>query len=106
MDVKMENSGQKTGNLQITTFSAYYKGAILINATSVEASVASITIHNCSATGTPDAGNMVAELSTIAAVGDYRVDAPTGVIECPNGIRVVKTGDSMRYHVRYSILPG
>lgn len=105
MGVKLAYSGQKSDNEQITAFKAFYKGAILVNLDNV-ASVARIAIHNCSSTGTPSATNMIAELSLPATTGESKVDNPTGVIECPDGIRVVKSTGTLTYHIRYSIQPG
>ena len=102
MDVKMENSGELAANAQITTVKTYYKGLILINGA---AAVSNVTIHNCSATGTPSTSNMVAELSLPAVDGDCVVDNPTGVIECPDGIRAVKVEGTVKYHVRYCAQP-
>ena len=99
MDVKMFYSGEQNGNIQIATFRCYYKGAILV-AVSGTAEVA-IAIHNCTSTGTPTAANMVAKLSLVATKGGCIVDNPTGVIECPDGIRVVKSGaGTCKYHIR------
>jgi len=110
MDVKMFYSGEQNGNIQIATFRCYYKGAILV-AVSGTAEVA-IAIHNCTSTGTPTAANMVAKLSIPATVtgcsrkGDCIVDNPTGVIECPDGIRVVKSGaGTCKYHIRGCVQP-
>lgn len=103
MDVKMGYSGELTGNAQITTTKTYYKGLILMN---TAATLSNVTIHNCSAAGTPSAANMVAELGLPATDGDCIVDNPTGVIECPDGIRAVKVEGSVKFHVRYSVLPG
>jgi len=99
----MDDSGQLAANGQITTVRSYYKGCILMNAA---ATLSNVTIHNCSATGTPSAANMVAELGLPAVDGDCIVDNPTGVIECPDGIRAVLVEGTVKYHVRYSILPG
>lgn len=103
MDVKLGYSGQLSANAQITTEKTYYKGAILKSAT---AGIAYITIHNCSAAGTPSAANMVAEVSTPATDGAFEKDNPDGVIECPDGIRVVKISGTIKYHIRYAVLPG
>lgn len=102
MDVKMESSGELSANAQVTTVKTYYKGLILVN---TAAAVCSVTIHNCSAAGTPSAANMVAKLSTPAVDGDCRVDNPTGVIECPDGIRAVKAAGTVKYLVRYCAQP-
>ena len=102
MDVKMGYSGELAANAQITTVKSYYKGLILMNG---HATISNVTIHNCSAAGTPSATNMVAELSLPATDGDCIVDNPTGVIECPDGIRAVKVEGTVKFHVRYSVLP-
>ena len=102
MDVKMENSGEQNDSAQITTVRTYYKGLILIN---TSAAVSNVTVHNCSATGTPSAANMVGELSLPAVDGDCIVDNPTGVIECPDGIRAVLVEGTVKYHVRYCAQP-
>ena len=99
----MDDSGQLAANGQVTTVRSYYKGMILVNKA---ATLSNVTIHNCSATGTPSAANMVAELGLPAVDGDCIVDNPTGVIECPDGIRAVLVEGTVKYHVRYSILPG
>lgn len=103
MDVRMEDSGELNASAQITTVKTYYKGLILISGA---AAVSNVTIHNCSAAGTPSTSNMVAELSLPATDGDCIVDNPTGVIECPAGIRAVKVEGTVKYHVRYAVLPG
>ena len=102
MDVKMANSGELAANAQISTVKTYYKGLILINGTNA---VSNVTIHNCSVAGTPSAANMVAELSLPAVDGDCVVDNPTGVIECPDGIRAVLVKCTVKYHVRYCAQP-
>ena len=103
MDVKMEDSGELAANAQISTVKTYYKGLILVNGA---ATISNVTIHNCSAAGTPAAANMVAELSLPATDGDCIVDNPTGVIECPDGIRAVLVEGTVKYHVRYCAQPG
>jgi len=103
MDVKMGYSGELTGNGQITTVRSYYKGLILMSAA---ATISNVTIHDCSAAGTPSAANMVAELGLPAVDGDCIVDNPTGVIECPDGIRAVVVEGTVKFHVRYSVMPG
>ena len=103
MDVKMGYSGQLSGDAQVSTVRSYYKGAILRVASAAKGH---IQIHNCSAAGTPAAANMVAELSVSATDCKCAVDNPTGVIECPDGIRVVKVTGTITYHVRYAIQPG
>lgn len=103
MDVKMGNSGEQNGSAQITTFKAFYKGLILINGA---AAISNVTIHNCTAAGTPSTSNMVAELSLPATDGDCIVDNPTGVIECPNGIRAVLVEGTVKFHVRYAVQLG
>jgi len=103
MDVKMEDSGEQNDSAQITTFKSYYKGLILINGA---ATISNVTIHNCTAAGTPSTTNMVAELSLPATDGDCILDNPAGVIECPDGIRAVKVEGTVKYHVRYSVQPG
>ena len=103
MDVRMGNSGELSTNKQILDVSGYYKGLIIVNTL---ASVSNVTIHNCSSEGTPSADNMVAELSLPAVQGDCKVDNPTGVIDCPKGIRAIVVAGSVKYHVRYSALPG
>ena len=102
MDVKMEDSGELAANAQITTVRTYYKGLILISGA---AAISNVTIHNCSAAGTPSTSNMVAELSLPATDGDCIVDNPTGVIECPAGIRAVLVEGTVKYHVRYCAQP-
>jgi len=105
MDVKMEDSGELSANAQVTTVRTYYKGMILVNGTGA---IASVAIHNCASDangGSPSAANMVAELSLPAVDGDCIVDNPTGVIECPNGIRAVKTTGTVKFHVRYCAQP-
>jgi hypothetical protein len=104
MDVKLAYSGEQNGNIQIAAFRCYYKGAILV-AVNGTAEVA-IAIHNCKSTGTPTAANMIAKLSLPATKGICIVDNPGGVTECPDGIRVVKSGaGTCKYHVRYSAQP-
>jgi len=103
MDVKMGYSGELAANGQITTVRSYYKGLILMN---TGATVSNVTIHDCSAAGTPSAANMVAELGLPAVDGDCIVDNPTGVIECPDGIRAVVVEGTVKFHVRYSVMPG
>ena len=103
MDVKMGYSGQLSDNAQITTVKSFYKGGILIAGSAAKCRV---TIHNCSAADTPAAANMVAELSVPATDGQGFVDNPTGVIECPDGIRAVKVTGTIKYHIRYAIQPG
>ena len=98
----MAYSGELDDSAQISTIKTYYKGLILINGA---AAVSNVTIHNCSVAGTPSATNMVAELSLPAVDGDCIVDNPTGVIECPDGIRAVKVEGTVLYHVRYSAQP-
>lgn len=97
--IKMFTSGEQNGNIQIATYRCYYTGAILV-AASGSAEVA-ISIHNCTSSGTPNAGNMVAKLSLIATKGGCIVDNPLGVSECPDGIRVVKSGaGTCKYIIR------
>ncbi len=103
MDVKMDDSGELSANAQITTVRTFYKGLILMNGA---ATLSNVTIHNCSAAGTPSAANMVAELGLPAVDGDCIVDNPTGVIECPDGIRAVKVEGTVKFHVRYAAQPG
>ena len=102
MDVKLGYSGQLAASAQITTEKTYYKGAILRVASAAKGH---IQIHNCSAAGTPSTANMVAELSVPATDCECRVDNPTGVVECPDGIRVVKVTGTITYHVRYAVQP-
>ena len=104
MDVKMGYSGQLTNTAQITTVKSYYKGAILKSGDG--AAVCSIKIYDCASGGTPAAATMIAELSLPATPGSCIVDNPTGVVECPNGIRVIRAGGTVKFHIRYSILPG
>ena len=104
MDVKMGYSGQLTNTAQITTVKSYYKGAILKSGDG--AAVCSIAIHNCAAAATPSAATMVAELSLPAVPGSCIVDNPTGVVECPDGIRVIRAEGTVRFHIRYSVMPG
>ncbi len=99
----MDDSGELSGNAQITTVRTFYKGLILMNGA---ATLSNVTIHNCSAAGTPSAANMVAELGLPAVDGDCIVDNPTGVIECPAGIRAVKVEGTVKFHVRYAAQPG
>ena len=106
MDVKMGYSGELSDSAQISAVRSYYKGLILVNE---GAAIAKVTIHNCASDangGTPAATNMVAELAIPATDGDSKVDNPTGVIECPDGIRAVKVEGTVKFHVRYSVQPG
>jgi len=61
MDVKLAYSGQLDDSAQISTVRTFYRSATLIAGAAAKAR---ITIHNCSAAGTPAAANMVGEVST------------------------------------------
>lgn len=96
MDVKMFPSGQQIANAVITTKNCYYKGAILRGA----GVVTILAIYNSKTLAAVTSANMVAVLSVPAVDGECKIDNPTGVIPCPNGICAVLEGAGAVYHVR------
>jgi len=101
--MELAYSGQLDDSAQVSTERTFYRSATLIAGADAKAR---ITIHNCSASGTPSTDNMVGEVSTPATDGAQETDDPGGLIECPDGIRVVKVSGTIKYHVRYAAQPG